>query len=186
MTNVRVARRYALALMDAAEGKQSIEEVTQDLATIGAVLRASREFRTFLSSPIVSPKKKWAVLTEMFGTRVGRDAMDFMELLVTKSREAVLADAIEQFNALRDEKLGIVNVSVTTAIAVTAQQERTLQHQLEDYTRKKVRVRWSLDAAIKGGLLVRIGDTVLDASIRHQLELLAERFLEGDPLTNSI
>src|SRR5512135_8072 len=99
MRNVRVARRYAMALMNAAEGKKSIEEVAKDFETLDAVLQSSREFRRFLSSPVVSPKKKWAVLTEMFGKRLGRDTMDFMELLVEKSREAILADAIEQFNA---------------------------------------------------------------------------------------
>ncbi len=186
MRNVRVARRYAMALMNAAESKQSIDRVAGDLASIESLLRSSREFRTFLTSPVVSPKKKWAVLTELFAKRLGPDTMDFLELLVTKSREAILPDAIEQFNALHDAKQGIVNVAVTTAIAVTPQQERALQKQLEQYTRMNVRVRWSLDASIQGGLFVRIGDTVLDATIRHQLERLAERFLEGNALTNSI
>ena len=107
-------------------------------------------------------------------------------MLVEKNREAVLSDAIDQFSALRDKKLGIVNIDVTAAVAITAQKEKSIQKELEQYTQQNVRLRCVVDEAIKGGLLVRIGDTVHDSSIRHQLERLAERFLEGAPLTNSI
>jgi F-type H+-transporting ATPase subunit delta len=73
---------------------------------------------------------------------------------------------------------------VTSAIEFTPSQRKDLADELERYTRKKVRVRIAVDKAIKGGLVVRIGDTVLDASVRRQLEILRERFLSGGPLTN--
>ena len=99
-------------------------------------------------------------------------------------RERHLGEIIEEFEALRDEKYGIVNVDVTSAIEFTPSQRKDLADELERYTRKKVRVRIAVDKAIKGGLVVRIGDTVLDASVRRQLEILRERFLSGGPLTN--
>jgi F-type H+-transporting ATPase subunit delta len=73
---------------------------------------------------------------------------------------------------------------VTSAIEFTPSQRKDLADELERYTRKKVRVRIAVDKAIKGGLVVRIGDTVLDASVRRQLEILRERFLSGGSLTN--
>ncbi len=73
---------------------------------------------------------------------------------------------------------------MTSAIEFTPSQRKDLADELERYTRKKVRVRIAVDKAIKGGLVVRIGDTVLDASVRRQLEILRERFLSGGPLTN--
>ena len=184
MKNVRVARRYAKALMGAAEGQRSIDSTSKDLETIASSLRSSRQFRLFVASPVVSAAKKTEVFKQVFGARIGKDTMAFIDMLIAKQREGVLLDIIEQFNALCDEKFGIVNVDVTSAVEFTPPQEQNLQTQLERYTRKKVRVRFSLDRAIKGGLLVQIGDTVLDASIRHQLELLRERFLEGGALSN--
>jgi F-type H+-transporting ATPase subunit delta len=84
-----------------------------------------------------------------------------------------------QYHALRDERYGIVNVDVAGAIEITPQQQQRLAEQLERYTRKKVRLRFSIDKALQGGLRVKIGDTVLDATIKHQLELLREKLAHG-------
>ena len=72
-----------------------------------------------------------------------------------------------------------MNVDVTTAVELTAQQQKVLQTELEQRTGKSVRLRIVTDASIRGGLVVRIGDTVLDASLTHQLERLRERFVRG-------
>jgi F-type H+-transporting ATPase subunit delta len=110
--------------------------------------------------------------------------MKFIDLVVAKQREKHLPEIIEQFALLRDEKMGIVSIDVTSAVEFTPSQEKDLNNELERYTKKKVRVRLTVDRAIKAGLVVRIGDTVLDASMRRQLELLKARFLEGGPSTN--
>ena len=184
MRNVRVARRYAQALMIAAQEMNTVDTTAQDLQTIGSMLRGSRELRTLVASPVVSVKKKTGVFNALFSPYVKLMTLEFLNLLVAKNREALLADLIEQFNALHDEKLGIVTVEVKAAVELTPPQEKSLQSQLEQYTQKKVRVRFALDKQIKGGLVVKIGDTVLDASIRRQLERLKERFVAGDALSN--
>jgi F-type H+-transporting ATPase subunit delta len=184
MKNLRVARRYAAALMAAAGADSAVDRTAKDLETIAAVMAASADLRRMVSSPVVSPAKKAAVFGEIFGARVAGGTMEFLDLLIRKQREPHLGDIIEQFGVLRDEKFGIVTVQVTTAVALTAAEEEDLHARLERYTKKKVRVRIAIDAAIRGGLVVRIGDTVLDASIKRQLELLRERFLTGGTHAN--
>lgn len=184
MKNVRVARRYAMALMTAATEQKNIDGTAGDLDMLGNLLRGSREFRLLIASPVVSPAKKKAVFKELLEKRIGGETLRFIHLLTAKGREPILPDVIEQFAILRDEKYGIVNVDVRSAVEFTEPQEKNLQSQLEKYTKKKVRVRFSLDKSIQGGLVVRIGDTVLDASVRHQLELLRERFISGGALSN--
>lgn len=184
MKNVRVARRYAKALMAVAEERNMLDRTAADLGRIGALVRGSRELRLFLARPIVSEEKKRNVLRNLFGPSVGPLTMEFLLQLVVKNREPVLLEIIEQFEELRDEKLGIVSVDVTSAVEFSPPQEKELTQKLELHTRKKVRVRFALDKAVRGGFLVRIGDTVLDASLRHQLEVLRERFTESGPLTN--
>jgi F-type H+-transporting ATPase subunit delta len=184
MKNVRVARRYATALMTAANEQKSIDATAADLGLVGDLLRGSRELRLLISSPVVSPAKKKAVFKEVLQKRIAAETLRFIHLLIAKGRESILPDVIEQFENLRDAKYGIVNVDVRSAVEFTAPQEKGLQAQLEKYTRRKVRVRFALDTSIRGGLVVKIGDTVLDASVRHQLELLRERFVSGGPLSN--
>jgi F-type H+-transporting ATPase subunit delta len=179
MKNVRVARRYAKALMGLAEELNKVDDTLRDLDLIRGILRGSREFRLLVANPVVSVPKKLAIFEELLAGRVGSETLIFVNLLVSKHREALLLDVIEQFDVLRDEKFGIANVDVKSAIEFSPVQEKNLQGELERYTGKKVRVHFSLDEGIKGGLVVQVGDTVLDASIRHQLELLRARFVAG-------
>jgi F-type H+-transporting ATPase subunit delta len=184
MKNIRAARRYAVALMAVAEEQHAIDRVASDLELVANVLKSSREMRLLLTNPVISPGTKKSVFREIFSARVGEETLVFLFLLVSKRREPLMLEIAEEFSALRDEKYGIVNVDVTSAIELAGGQEKELKEQLERYTRKKVRIRTLLDASIKGGLLVRIGDTVLDVSVKHQLLQLRQRFLEGGAKLN--
>lgn len=184
MKNFRVARRYASALMAAAEEKRTLDAIARDLEHLAAILNESRELRLFFASPIISEEKKAAIVKELFGKRLSRDTLTFVLLLISKRREEVLPDIIEAFFQLRDEKLGIVRVDVASAVEVSSSQELSLRSGLEHYTGRKVRMQFTLDKSIKGGLVVRVGDTVLDASITRQLEMLKKRFVEGDAVSN--
>ena len=182
MRNTRVARRYALALMSAAEDTGTLETTTADLVLLDGITRSSREFRLFLTSPVVSVNRKTAVARELLAARTGVVTLTFVELLIRKQREPLLPDIIEQYAVLRDQRLGIVNVDITSATELTAQQQHTLRTELERFTQKTVRLRLAVDGTIKGGLVVRIGDTVYDASLTRQLERLRECFVRGASL----
>ncbi len=180
MKNSRVARRYAAALMAAAEKEKTAEAITRDLHMVAATLQQSRDLRLLVASPIVQSPKKAGVFKALFASRVNPHTLAFMELLILKQREGFLEDAIEQYLQLRDIQLGIVNVDVVSAVGFTKPQEDALRGQLERFTGKKVRLRFSLNPGIKGGIIVRVGDTVLDASVTRQLEILGERFARGE------
>lgn len=185
MKNVRVARRYAKALMSVAEEQHEIDAVATDLGFMGTVLNRSRELRLFVASPVIREEKKQTVFHELFGTSIGQTTLSFMHLLLQKRREMLLPDVVEQFNLLRDEKEGIVTVDVTGREELTETQGRELRGRLEEHTGKKVRMHFTVDKAIKGGLVVRIGDTVLDLSVRRQLERVREWLLGGDSRINT-
>lgn len=147
---------------------------------IAATLRNSRELRLLIASPIVNAFKKKRAFQALFASRVSSHTMTFLDLLITKQREGILAETIEQYMKLRDIAMGIVNISVVAAVELTGPQEDALRGQMERLTGKKVRLHPSLDPEIKGGIIVRVGDTVLDASVKHQLEILGERFARGE------
>lgn len=179
MRNIRAARRYAVALMAVAEEQHVIDQVAADLELVAQVLRSSRGMRLLVANPVVSRGTKKSIFKEMFSARVGEETRAFLVLLISKHREVLMLEIAEQFVVLRDEKYGIVNVDVTSAVELAETQATELRARLEQYTQKNVRVRFLLDPSIKGGLLVRIGDTMVDVSVTHQLEELRQRFLEG-------
>ncbi|HTS00631.1 MAG TPA: ATP synthase F1 subunit delta [Bacteroidota bacterium] len=184
MKNLRVARRYAQALMESADAAKTVDATGRDLASIAAVLAGSRELRLLAASPVVRPVRKEAVFRELFGARVGKGTMQFLALVIARQREAHLGEIAEQFALLRDAKQGVVGVDVASAVALSAPQQEELTRALGRATGKTVRLRLTVDPAIRGGLVVRVGDTVLDASVRRQLELLKARFVQGGPSTN--
>ena len=177
MRKPRVARRYAAALMIVAEEQAAIERVAADAALILAAVRQSRELRVFLASPIISAGKKRTVVTEIFGSRIDTLTASFIQMMIAKQRESLLGEVMEQYEALRDEKEGIVNVDVRSAVALSGVQLEKLQAELQRYTRMGVRVRHAIAPELRGGLQFQVGDTVVDASIRRQLELMRERFV---------
>jgi F-type H+-transporting ATPase subunit delta len=179
MKNVRVARRYAAALMAAGEESRSVDVIADDLRTVGSMLEGSRELRSFIASPIIPAKKKVLVMRGLFEKVVGKEVMTFFLLLTEKRREDILRDIVQQFMDLLDKRQGIVEAAVKSASTIDKEQEQLLKKRLEAHTAKKVRMQFALDPSLKGGLVIQIGDTVLDGSVRHQLELLKDRFVAG-------
>jgi len=179
MSTPRVARRYAAALMATAETPKQLAAIGEDLDRIEEVLKGSRELLLLLHSPVVSPRKKTAVLEAIFGTRLSTVTSTFLRLLVAKGREDQLPEIIVQFRTLRDRQEGTIPAEVVSAVDLTGAQQEQLLRELEAFTKKQVRLRRSVDPAIGAGLLVRLGDTVLDGSLRRQLERLRERLVEG-------
>jgi F-type H+-transporting ATPase subunit delta len=184
MSERRVARRYASALMGSAQEQGVLERVARDMQTLKDILGSSREFRLFLSSPIISIEKKRKIITELFVNQLHPMTYTFLHMLIEKGRENILPEIIIQFYSLHDEMLGIISVDVKTAVSFSNNQEKALITQLEGYSGKKVRVTFSMDKSIQGGFIAKAGDTVFDGSVRRQFERLRERFIMGVPERN--
>ena len=183
MANVRVAKRYAEALMSAAEEKKLTDRTAEDLKLLQTTITTSKEFSVFLKSPVITKEKKAGVFGELFEKKLHSSTMVFLNLLVEKGREDVLPAIIAQFFQLRDELLGIVSVDVKAANEFAKEQNLELEKRLEGYTKKMVRIAYSVDKQLKGGFIARVGDTVFDGSIRRQLEILREQFIQGTSRT---
>ncbi len=179
MSNLRVANRYASALMALTNEQKKPDTVASDLQIVKNAIDGSRELRAVLASPIVPKEKKQAILRDVLKKKVGETVLGFVNEIVEKGREDVLGEILKQYFVRRDEQLGIVRVSVTTSVDFSAKQEKDLQKQLEVMTKKKVEITFSIDRSIKGGFVARVGDTVLDGSIKRQLEILHQKLKQG-------
>ncbi len=179
MSNLRVANRYASALMALTNEQKKSDAVAEDLLIVKNAVDASRELRNVLASPIVTKDKKKAILHDIFKKKISEAVLGYLDEIVGKGRENVLHDILAQYFALRDEQLGIVRVKVKTSVEFSSKQEKDLQKQLEAMTKKNVEIVFSIDKAIKGGFVARVGDTVLDGSIKRQLEILKIKLKQG-------
>lgn len=179
MMNVRVATRYASALMELTNEQKKSDAVADDLLTVKNALDGSRELRNVLASPIIPKEKKQTIIREVFKKKISDVVLKYMNEIINKGREHMLREILTQYFVLRDEQLGIVRVEVKTSVEFSTKQEKELTRQLETMTKKKVEITFSLDNSIKGGFVARVGDTVLDGSIRRQLEILKMKLKQG-------
>jgi F-type H+-transporting ATPase subunit delta len=171
-----VARRYAQALHAQAEQSGQVAAVDADIETIRATLAGSDDLRRLLGSPIVARGKKRSILHALFGAQIGKSSLAFLDLLVDKDREGDLAEIAEAYQAMRDRQQGVVVAQVRTAIELTPAEQSELKAALAGPAGGTVRLETRVEPDLIGGMVVRLGDTVYDGSVRHQLQQLRERF----------
>lgn len=179
MSNLRVATRYASALMELTNEQKKSNAIAEDLLIVKNAVDSSRDLRNVLASPIVAKDKKQTIIRELFKKKISEIVLGYIQEIVVKGRENILGEILAQYFVLRDEQLGIVRVSVKTSVEFSAKQEKDLVKQLEVMTKKKVDITFSLDKTLRGGFIARVGDTVLDGSVKRQLEILKVKLKQG-------
>ncbi len=179
MSTVIASRRYASALLSAAEEGNFLDQIIEELHLIREVLLNSRDLVHALRSPLVKGDRKIHILEEVFHGLVGEKMFLFLKLIAHKKRAGLLPEIIDEFQLLLDEKRGVINVDITSAVELSVAQSEELVNRLGSYTGKKIRAKIALDAELIGGVTVKIGDTIHDGSISHQLELLKAAFVAG-------
>lgn len=170
-----VARRYAQTFLEKAEAGGDVAALDADVALIGETLAGSRDLQLLMASPVVPADKKRRVAEALFGGKVSTGAQQLLSFLFEKGREGELARIIEAYQTLRDAQTGVVEARVRVPRALGADEQAAVKRQLEARTGKTVRLSVTVDPSLLGGIVVRLGDTVYDGSVRHQLETLRER-----------
>lgn len=174
-----VARRYAQALADEAARQDVLRPVDDDMAMVRESLDDSQELERFFRSPVIGREKKKSVVEQLFKDRVQPLTHRFIQLLIDKERETEFGAVATAYRVLRDEQEGIVEVQVRAATPLTEEERERLMARLKQMTGNDVRLQVQQDASLVGGLVIRVGDTVYDGSVRHQLETLRERLVRN-------
>jgi F-type H+-transporting ATPase subunit delta len=175
----RISQRYAIALMDIGTQKKIVDTLAKDMSMILDTLHGSSELRSMLSSPVIRPDIKRKVLGELFGSRVSNDVLVFVDLLIRKGRASLLAGVAEEFQKLLDTDNGTVNADITSASELDDTEKNAIVTKLHTMVKLTVRPRFHVDPSIRGGFVAKVGDTLIDASLQHQLENLREEWKQA-------
>jgi F-type H+-transporting ATPase subunit delta len=131
-----------------------------------------------LSQPRIPRSVKKGLFRKVLEGRATPSFMEFLNLLVDKNRLDILPDVAEMFDRLADASKGLVRVRVRSWRPLSEGQQATLGQTLARMTGKKIQIQAETDAALQGGMLVHVGDTVIDGSVARRLKSLGERFRE--------
>lgn len=176
----KASRRYSLALYGLSEEKGLTEEVTKDITFAVNLITSNRDLELFFESPVIPKHKKLSVVKEIFGGKISKLTGDFINLLIERRRGGIAVEVLKDFIQLKKEKDGIVDVKVRTSYELDDREKSDMKGKIDSYTGLKGNMIFETDKSIIGGFVALIKDTVLDASIKRQLEILKNRFRQGD------
>ncbi|HEV2196551.1 MAG TPA: ATP synthase F1 subunit delta [Candidatus Acidoferrum sp.] len=168
--------QYANALADIALEQGAAEPAVKQLESFGAAYGQSAELRTFLASPAVSVEAKHAVLEKISG-RLGASKIirNFLFVIADHRRTQLIPEIVATFQQVLRQRQGVAEAEIASAVELTAAQKKELAATLARVTGKKIEPKYSLDPALLGGAVVRIGDTIYDGSLRSRLNEMRTR-----------
>ncbi|MBX7046337.1 MAG: ATP synthase F1 subunit delta [Ignavibacteria bacterium] len=184
MMHYKILRRYTLALYGVAEEAKKLDEVKKDADFIIGMLNESRDLFLFFQSPVINRLKKKSIAKMILGDSISELTMNFINLLIERGRDNLLKFIFEDYLALRNERLGIMNVTVKTAVALDAKEKEAMQKKIDSFIKLKSNPTFEVDNSIIGGFQISYKDTILDASIKSQLDKLKKLYKSGDAELN--
>ncbi|HKP88878.1 MAG TPA: ATP synthase F1 subunit delta [Thermoleophilaceae bacterium] len=166
-----IADVYSRSLFEVAREQDKLDRVRDELAAVADALEQNRELSVFFFSPYFSTEEKKEGLRR---TVVEADpaVVNFLELLIEKHRMPVLFRIRRQFDTLYDRAHKRLPVEVTSAVELDGGVIGELERRIHEQTGQNVHLESTVDPDILGGIVLRVGNSILDASIRHRLEQL--------------
>ncbi len=180
MQNPRLAARYAKSLLDLAVEQNSLEATLRDVQLIDATIRGSREFAAVLKSPVIKADKKDAIVEAVFGTRLSPLTRAFVKLLTTKGRETTLGEMAGAFMDQYREMNRISQVKLITAAPVSeAVREGIRQKVAAAMPGQSIEMSTEIRPELIGGFVLEMGDKLVDASIKRDLQDIKKQFSQN-------
>lgn len=183
MTDAMIARRYAAALfaLGKEQGEEALGRYNADLQALSGEMREVPALAAVLQSPVIATTEKKAVLNGVLKKmKADQTIRNFCLLLADKERLACLGDIVRCYGTLLDEARGILRGRLTTAVELTEERQAALKAELEQKAGTAIELGFEVDPEILGGIVLKVGDKVLDASLRAQLAILRETFKRGE------
>ncbi len=173
-----IARVYAEALFDVAEQKGKVDQIREELGQFADALKGDRELQVFFFSPYFSSvEKRQGIEKAVLGA--DREFVNFLELLVEKHRMPAIFRIRHRFDDLWKTANRKLDVTVTSAIELDSDVVGRIGSEIEGQTGQSVELSSRVDEAILGGIVLQVGNMVLDASIRNRLEKLRKNVAEA-------
>jgi ATP synthase F1 delta subunit len=169
-----LASVYARSLFEAAQDSDGLDAARDQLGQFADALAEDRDLQFFFFSPSLSSDEKKAGL-EKAVTGAEPIVQNFLELLVENHRMPAIFRIRREFDRLWDEENQLLPVVITSAVELDDEVIRSIGDRIGQQTGRTVELSSTVDPDVLGGLVIRVGNTVLDASIRHRLEQLRKQ-----------
>ncbi|EOZ92254.1 ATP synthase delta chain [Indibacter alkaliphilus LW1] len=179
MSDIKVASRYAKALLELAVEKEQLEEVAKDVKLLLTIASENRDFVLMLESPIVNTDKKFNVLDRLFSKTASNITMSFFGIITRKNRSEVLLATAKEFQKQYNLQKGIQVAEITTTFKLTDDLKKSVVEIVKEISGlKTVELVEKINPEIIGGFILKVNDKLLDDSISNKLRTLRLKFAQ--------
>jgi len=167
-----VARPYARAVYQQATETSTVDSWSQALALMTAVA-SDAEMTALLDNPQTGNEQKAELMLKVVGDKLNAEQQNLVKLMAENGRLKALPEVAEQFEIYRAEAEGKIDAEVVSAFPLTSEQEESIVNTLKAKLGREVTINTSIDESLIGGVVIKAGDTIIDGSMKSQLESLA-------------
>jgi F-type H+-transporting ATPase subunit delta len=171
-------RGYAQALFSVAQAEDALEDVQDELFRFARALDQENQLRETLTDPALPIERKKAVLHDILGPAASPHTVSIVGFLVEQGKTRELTAIVDELVGLASEHRDAAVAEVRTAVQLDDRQRDELAKALEQATGKKVELKVVVDPSILGGVIARVGDQVIDGSIKRRLEMARDQLSE--------
>jgi F-type H+-transporting ATPase subunit delta len=179
MRDTTIARNYAETLLSLARKAGDLRGWGGMITDVASAMQNDRRLRIFLESPRIDAAQKSQILAKAFQDRMPRLFVRYLQALIAHRRQMLIPVIAQEYLDLVDEVEGRMHANVTVAHEPDAETRSVVARELSRSFAKEVMPHFAVDPRILGGLVVRVGDTVLDGSVQRRLERLRNRMVTG-------
>ena len=176
----QIGRVYAEALFELAKAGNKIGECYDNLEELNALYQNEKDFRDFFASPLIDFEQKVAIVREIFEDKLEKNVLNLLFILIKKHRETALNNIFVAFRKYRDEDINRVYAEVVTADEPNEETLAKIKRELSEKLNKDIIIEKRQNPKIIGGLIIKVGDKVIDASVINKLRRLRKSFKTFD------
>lgn len=171
-------RRYALAIYQVAEEKAKVQEMLSELEQVVTLIKSSEELQNIIKHPQINTVHKKEIFTKVFKGKLSDELVSFLMLLIEKGRISEIEQILLVAKEIHLEKNNTVIANVTTVVPMDEAQIEKLKEKLSKKYNKKIVIQTEIDKTILGGLYIKVGDDVIDATLKLKLEEMKKLMFE--------
>jgi F-type H+-transporting ATPase subunit delta len=175
------ALAYAQSILDLANDQKQAEPIGLELAALRQIVDENPAFREVLTNPAISTNEREQVLERIFKGKIAPLLFNTLGVMNQKNRLGLISQIAQGYSDLLDEQLGKVEVDLTVAQKLSPEQLEQARQQISHTLGRDAVVHQYVDDGVLGGMIVRVGDKLIDASVRYQLQAMKAQMLAAAP-----
>ena len=161
-----------------AEEKNKVDEFMNDLETICNLIDNDKDFFTVIKHPQISTRKKKEIFINIFKDKIDEELLSFLLILIEKKRISHIRKKLDQMKEIYLEKHNTLEAVVKSAVPLLDEEVNQLKGKIETKYNKKIQMKLVVDKTLLGGLYVRVGDDVIDGTVKSKLDEMKEIMLK--------